>query len=97
MPYMNEIRNYGDFETLFFERRYRKSSSYFQLAVSNVVHKSFVSVDEHGSEAAAATAIGLGGAGAPSQKPPIIFKADHPFLFAIVYNDEILFFGRYAG
>jgi serpin B len=61
------------------------------------LHKTFVRVDEHGTEAAAATAMGgcLGGLGevfAP------LFVADHPFLFLIRHRPtgSILFLGRLA-
>jgi serpin B len=68
------------------------------LFISAVVHKAFVDVNEEGTEAAAATggvmtvtAIGVG-------KPPVVFKADHPFLFAIRHerSGAVLFMGRVA-
>ena len=72
------------------------------LFLSAVVHKAFVEADEEGTEAAAATAslieftASLGG---PSEPPPVpIFRADHPFLFAIRDRNSraILFLGRVA-
>jgi len=64
------------------------------LFVDDVLHKAFVSVDEKGTEAAAATAIMAVGAGAPSK--PLIFRVDHPFIFLIRENStgSILFIGR---
>ena len=64
------------------------------LFVSKVVHKAFVDVNEEGTEAAAATAIGVAFMCMPLPKP--MFKADHPFLFLIRHNDSgaILFLGR---
>ena len=64
------------------------------LFVSKVVHKAFVEVNEEGTEAAAATAIGLNFMCMPLPKP--VFKADHPFLFLIRHNDSgaVLFLGR---
>ncbi|KAL9959831.1 hypothetical protein ACROYT_G033188 [Oculina patagonica] len=64
------------------------------LFVSKVVHKAFVEVNEEGTEAAAATAIGVNTFSMPLPKP--VFKADHPFLFLIRHNDSgaILFLGR---
>jgi len=63
------------------------------LSITAVVHKAFVDVNEEGTEAAAATAVGFGG-GAPVMVPE--FRADHPFVFLIrdTRNDSILFMGR---
>lgn len=71
------------------------------LFISSVFHKAFVEVNEVGTEAAAATAMAmeLGAASRPSQPPPVpIFRADHPFLFAIRDRNSgaILFLGRIA-
>jgi serpin B len=63
------------------------------LFINDVVHKSFLKIDEKGTEAAAATGIELrgerGGAG---------FRADHPFLLLIrdKPTGAILFMGRVA-
>ena len=61
------------------------------LYVSQVVHKAFIEVNEEGTEAAAATGIGVN---ALSLKP--MFNVDHPFLFFIRHSDTgaILFMGR---
>jgi serpin B len=53
------------------------------LAVSLVRHEAFVRVDEHGMEAAAATAVGVKRGSAPGGEPQV-FHADRPFLFALV-------------
>jgi serpin B len=60
------------------------------LFLQAAVHKAFVRVDERGTEAAAATAVG--GAGG---LPPM-FIADHPFLFLIRDNrsGSVLLLGR---
>lgn len=65
------------------------------LVVSEVIHKSFVEVNEEGTEAAAATAVGMV---LLSYTPPQIFNADHPFLFLIRHNptNTILFYGRFC-
>ncbi|XP_038652657.1 leukocyte elastase inhibitor-like [Scyliorhinus canicula] len=65
------------------------------LSVSKVVHKSFVEVNEEGTEAAAATGVVCM---TLSYTPPESFTADHPFLFFIRHNktNNILFFGRYT-
>ncbi|XP_067290444.1 serpin peptidase inhibitor, clade B (ovalbumin), member 1, like 3 isoform X3 [Pseudorasbora parva] len=65
------------------------------LVLSKVVHKSFVEVNEEGTEAAAAT-------GAVMMMRclmrPERFCADHPFLFFIRHNSSksILFYGRFC-
>jgi serpin B len=66
-----------------------------ELFISSVVHKSFLKVDEQGTEAAAATGVTIGVTSMPS--PPTMFVADHPFLFLIRQKDTgvILFMGRY--
>lgn len=49
----------------------------------------YVDVDEKGTEAAAATAVLMAPASAalPSEPPkPVVFRADHPFLFMIMDN-----------
>ncbi|XP_059544413.1 leukocyte elastase inhibitor-like [Myotis daubentonii] len=64
------------------------------LFISEIIHKSFVEVNEEGTEAAAATAvIGCGCALMPKTEN---FVADHPFIFFIRHNPSanILFLGR---
>lgn len=76
---------------------FSKISTEQRLFISAVIHKAFVDVNEEGTEAAAATAVAMRmTAIAPGQKPPIEFRADHPFVFLIRHNQtqSILFFGR---
>jgi serpin B len=63
------------------------------LFISNVLHKAFVAVDEKGTEAAAATAVGMT---VTAVRPAVVFRADHPFIFLIKDNrsGNILFIGR---
>ncbi|MEK6983516.1 MAG: serpin family protein [Nanoarchaeota archaeon] len=64
------------------------------LFIQIVVHQAFVDVNEEGTEAAAATGVGVGITSLP---PPVpIFRADHPFIFIIQEKKSgiILFFGR---
>jgi len=65
-----------------------------ELLIQDVIHKAFVSVDEAGTEAAAATAVVIGLTSAPAE--PIQFTADRPFLFLIrdLQTGTILFIGR---
>ena len=68
------------------------------LYISKVIHQSFVDVDEHGTEAAAATVVGMAAGSAVRPEPPPVFRADHPFLFFIRENatGSLLFMGRLA-
>jgi serpin B len=64
------------------------------LFIGMAIHKAYVDVNEEGTEAAAATAVGIRTTSMPA--PPPVFRADHPFLFVIRHNSTgaILFMGR---
>jgi serpin B len=64
------------------------------LFISAVVHKAFVAVDEQGTEAAAATAVGM--AMSAIQADPAQVRIDRPFVFFIrdIQTGTILFVGR---
>ena len=68
------------------------------LWISAVIHEAVVEVDEKGTEAAAATAIVFPTAAAPAEEPPKpkLFRADHPFVYAIRHREtgDVLFWGR---
>lgn len=68
------------------------------LFISEVVHKTFVEVDEEGTEAAAATAILMvvPVSGTRSSEFTPAFRADRPFLFLIreVHTGAVLFLAR---
>jgi serpin B len=69
------------------------------FAISEVIHKAYVDVNEEGTEAAAATAVTMRAMAMPApQAPPPVFRADHPFVFMIRDNRSasILFMGRMA-
>ncbi|XP_071592694.1 serpin B11-like [Heliangelus exortis] len=65
------------------------------LVVSKAIQKSFVEVNEEGTEAASAMGLVLMPLCGPVSYE---FKADHPFLFFIRHNptNTIVFFGRYS-
>ena len=71
------------------------------LSISAAIHKAFIDVNEKGTEAAAATSTVMTATAmrmpAP-EPPPIVFRADHPFLFLIrdTQSGAILFMGRVA-
>ncbi|HEY96070.1 MAG TPA: serpin family protein [Dehalococcoidia bacterium] len=64
------------------------------LYIDQVIHKAFVSVDETGTEAAAATAVDMKLTSMPAE--PVIVTVDHPFIFFIrdIETGTILFIGR---
>lgn len=66
------------------------------LAITKIVHKSYIAVDEKGTEAAAATGVAIGLRSLRRTSEPYPFVADHPFLFMIVEKQTgtILFMGR---
>jgi serpin B len=66
------------------------------LLISAVVHQAVVEVNEAGTEAAAATAVGISLTSIELPRPTPVFRADHPFLFLIreKQSGTILFLGR---
>ena len=70
-------------------------SSSDALLLQDIVHKGFAAIDENGTEAAAATGVISGPTSVPPT-PTIAFKADRPFIFAIVdkQTNTVVFLGR---
>jgi len=66
------------------------------LYISSAVHKSFIDVNENGTEAAAVTSITFTTTSAGNEPPKTIFYVDKPFVFAITEKDTdaILFMGE---
>jgi len=64
--------------------------------IDNTIHKTYISIDEEGTEAAAVTLGGMAGSGLPPE--PREIKFNKPFTFVIKDNvsGEILFMGEYA-
>lgn len=64
------------------------------LFIADVVHKAFVSVDEAGTEAAAATAVVMELTAVP--ETPVEVTIEHPFIFLIrdIETGTILFVGH---
>lgn len=63
---------------------------------SQVLHKTYISVDEKGTEAAAVTAIAMATSSLPPK--PITLVIDNPFYFVIMddTSKEVLFMGQYS-
>lgn len=73
---------------------FSKMSPRAPMLIQEVVHEGFIAVDEHGTEAAAATAVIGGATGGPSAW--VDLTVDRPFVF-LIRDDEtgaILFMGR---
>jgi serpin B len=66
------------------------------LYIEDVIHQTFVDVNEEGTEAAGAAAVVMGRFGPPPRSVP--FRADHPFVFLVRDNrsGSVLFVGRVA-
>jgi serine protease inhibitor len=69
-----------------------------QLWIDFVRHKTYLKVDEEGTEAAAATAVGVVGAAVMARPHPFEMIVDHPFFCAIAERDSgaVLFAGIIA-
>jgi serine protease inhibitor len=65
-----------------------------QLFISNVKHKTYVKVNEEGTEAAAVTSVEVGGVTSAPQG--FYLRVDRPFLFAIhdAHSQALLFVGK---
>lgn len=68
------------------------------FGVTEVLHKTFIAVDEKGTEAAAVTAVAIAGAGPMRQPDPLVVDVDRPFYVMIRDNPTrtVLFLGRVA-
>ncbi|GHV23989.1 hypothetical protein FACS189465_0160 [Clostridia bacterium] len=105
----NDIKNFGvinafdkncpDFRDVMFKNIGKDKTVY----VSKVIQKTFIDVDEKGTEAAAATAVKMSMMSGCVQNPKIVipknFDANKPFLYALRYDGgnnggENLFIGR---
>uniref|UniRef100_A0A670Z4G1 Serpin B6 n=1 Tax=Pseudonaja textilis TaxID=8673 RepID=A0A670Z4G1_PSETE len=74
---------------------FSRMSTNKDLALSEVIHKAFLEVNEEGTEAAAATGVIRV---FKSAQPPLKFTADHPFLYFITERstNSIVVIGRYS-
>lgn len=67
------------------------------LMISEVFHKTYMTLDEKGTEAAAATAVTMTRSTSLIEPTtPVAVRVDHPFLFAIQHRSSgtCLFLGR---
>lgn len=95
---MNEMLENMGIVTAFSAERADFSKMYdgTSLCITDTMHKTYIKVDEKGTEAAAVTAIMMAGTSMPPE--PIELKLDNPFWFVIRDNTsgEVLFMGRVA-
>ena len=98
---LNSLLRHLGIETAFDRTKAQFTNKMFQnlsenAFISDVIHQTFIDVNENGTEAAAATAISVGAGSAPPPTP-VEFNADHPFAYFIrdEVSGEILFFGEY--
>ncbi|CAI5450874.1 unnamed protein product [Caenorhabditis angaria] len=80
-----------------FEQNADLSNFADEIYVSKVTHKALIDVDEDGTTAAAATTVDFMTKSAIMHlKEPIVFKADHPFLFVLAKDTHPLFIGTHV-
>jgi serpin B len=79
------LRRLGVREAFSGDADFTGMTSAARLAIDAVAHKAFIDVDEHGTEAAAATAISFRPLAAFRGPPRVSMTVDRPFLFAIVH------------
>ena len=83
----------SSFQALGMKEAFSKSADFSAMKkekdiyISLIIHKTFIKVDEKGTEAAAATAVVMREMSASPPEPVPIMKVDHPFLFIIGNND----------
>jgi len=67
-----------------------------KLMIDQVIHQAYVDVNEEGTEAAAATAVTMRLMAIRQPEKPVVFRADHPFMFMIrdTRSGAILFMGK---
>ncbi|MBQ4526512.1 MAG: hypothetical protein II998_00405, partial [Clostridia bacterium] len=77
---------------------FKNMFDYGNMWIDSVFHKTYIDVNEEGTEAAAVTALSMDGASANIPPEPVEIKFNKPFTFVIKddANGEILFVGEYA-
>uniref|UniRef100_A0A0N4ZM24 SERPIN domain-containing protein n=1 Tax=Parastrongyloides trichosuri TaxID=131310 RepID=A0A0N4ZM24_PARTI len=94
---LNEpLKKIGLIDAFSSNANFSKISSSNHLSIDKVIQKVYVDVNEEGTEAAASTAIMMVMKSAPMmEERPIVVRANHPFLYFILNDEQILFNGVY--
>ncbi len=92
MGIVDAFQNYANFSNMYDSQKVQSESP---LVLDEVIHKSFIDVEEKGTEASAATVSRYVNS-APPETEIVEFRADHPFMFFIEDNRNgcILFMGK---
>lgn len=98
MEYSRELtRELSDMgmESAFGNADFSGISNNSALKLSEVIHKTFISIDEKGTEAAAVTLTG-GGLTSPDPNAPVNFTVNRPFIFMIneAETGHVVFLGK---
>ncbi len=90
---LNEVLQNMGMKLAFTDMADFSNISTVQMLISEVIHKTYVTVDEVGTEAAAVTSIGMTATAMPEY---MIFKVNKPFIFVIREKSTgvILFIGK---
>lgn len=92
---LNEVLKTLGMPIAFTDKADFSNISIYPLAISKVIHKTYIDVNEAGTEAAAVTSIGFEVTSMPIELEPV-FRADKPFVFVICEKQTgaILFMGK---
>ena len=95
---LNEILSAMGMPTSFKDNANFSDMSPDALKLSFVQQDAVIKVDEEGAEAAAISSAGMEKATAIPMDPPVVLRADHPFIYIIseYSTGAILFAGRYS-
>jgi serine protease inhibitor len=93
---LNDILSSMGMEIAFTDNADFSNISDIDLLISFVLHQAFIDTNEEGTEAAAATVVGI--IATSTGTGPIILNLDHPFIYIIreTTTNSILFMGRVA-
>ena len=92
---VKDLKNIGLVDATSEQADFSKMSD-TSMMIGQVIHKTFIDTDEKGTEAAAATAVGMMATSSGGERPkPFEMIVDHPFFFTVEDSQthEIIFMG----